>query len=662
MRRLALLVCFVLGMSLTSAAWAGPTLAVTYFDNNTGQDRFDPLGRGLADMLITDLTNLSGVQVVERGRLNEVLAELKLQQSAFVDPKTAAAVGKGVGATWVLTGSFSAVEPQMRIDARVIEVATGKVRDASEVTGPVDEFFLLEKELASAVVAGLQVDVSARESAKLGRIATESFEAFFQYSRGLEAIDRGALDEGRAALQKALQEDDRFAMAEGELDRLQAMLDQLSRNRQDKLAEATQAAMTAFEQASRDGEGLEAALGRVVVEIFAQQRPRDVQVLGRRILELDLPEDVTMGPHHPQSANAWALGALATASWTLRNQADLLTYGEALLARYPTDLQATAVETYMRLALEQLAREREGAAQRAAVEASARLQGLERACSDARQRASQRLPRCRALGEHARAHPTLPADDVQDALEDWIEAAGDGGSVEELQAEYEAEAARDPYGEWTQKVERQLTIASKRRENASKEVADLEKRKAEGKVRWYDYRDALRALLAVGREPEARALMDEALAAFPAEPSAYADVASHLLDLDDRDAFAELLPRWEAVAKAAGAEVNAHLVRQAREAGPGLGDPAGWEAWYLALGLDREGANTEAGARWEALARQHPDFPHCDAFCALTSATASYWAAWNTGAVVRVWREVEQRFPEQAASHWIRSQIEVFLP
>jgi curli biogenesis system outer membrane secretion channel CsgG len=58
------------------------TIALTYFDNNTGDASYDPLGRGLADMLITDLTQLLSLRIVERSRLNEILSELELVAAA----------------------------------------------------------------------------------------------------------------------------------------------------------------------------------------------------------------------------------------------------------------------------------------------------------------------------------------------------------------------------------------------------------------------------------------------------------------------------------------------------------------------------------------------------------------------------------------------------
>ena len=58
MKFVALLALFAL-----PAAASPPTLAVAYFDNNSGSAEFDPLRKGLADMLITDLVNCSNLRV-----------------------------------------------------------------------------------------------------------------------------------------------------------------------------------------------------------------------------------------------------------------------------------------------------------------------------------------------------------------------------------------------------------------------------------------------------------------------------------------------------------------------------------------------------------------------------------------------------------------------
>jgi TolB-like protein len=112
---------------LAPAAHAARTIAIVYFDNDTGKPELDPLRKGLADMLITDLSNVATLQIVERDRLNQVLGELKLSRSAFVDPASAQKLGKGLAAEFLMAGSYIVAGDDLRVDVRVIEVATGRV-------------------------------------------------------------------------------------------------------------------------------------------------------------------------------------------------------------------------------------------------------------------------------------------------------------------------------------------------------------------------------------------------------------------------------------------------------------------------------------------------------------------------------------------------------
>ena len=204
----------------TAAAHAPPTVAVSYFDNNTGKTEYDPLAKGLADMLITDLGQVGGLRVVEREKLNQVLAELKLSRSKFIDPKTAQRVGKGLAARFILSGGYTLVGDTLRIDARVFNVETGAVLTSERVEGKRDEFFALEKDIADALIAALEVKLASGEKSKLRANATQSFEAWSSYAAGLDAQDRGDAAAARAAYAKALAADPNYRAARNATERL----------------------------------------------------------------------------------------------------------------------------------------------------------------------------------------------------------------------------------------------------------------------------------------------------------------------------------------------------------------------------------------------------------------------------------------------------------
>ena len=101
-------------------------LAIIYFDNSGDDPSIDKLKKGLADMLITDLSNISMLNIVERDKLEAILKEQKLSNSKQFDPNTAAKVGKLLGAQIILTGGYFEMMGSLRIDARFIDVESGK--------------------------------------------------------------------------------------------------------------------------------------------------------------------------------------------------------------------------------------------------------------------------------------------------------------------------------------------------------------------------------------------------------------------------------------------------------------------------------------------------------------------------------------------------------
>jgi hypothetical protein len=73
---------------------------------------------------------------------------MQLAEGQFIDPATAAKLGKGLAATAVLTGSYLVLGENIRIDARMVKVETGEVMMAEQVAGTQDDFFTLQKVLA----------------------------------------------------------------------------------------------------------------------------------------------------------------------------------------------------------------------------------------------------------------------------------------------------------------------------------------------------------------------------------------------------------------------------------------------------------------------------------------------------------------------------------
>lgn len=208
-----MMICLLL-LGVVSPAWgADLRLAVLEFGNTSPAKDVDPLGKGLQSMLTTDLSQVPQLRLVERERLKDLRAEMRLSKGGLVDPATAVKMGKLLGATHLCSGSFTVVGERMRLDARLVVIATGEVLLAEQIEGDKSAFFELEKGLAQKIVAGIGIKLQPKERAVLAKIHTADFDAFQRYSQGVAAFDDLRYKDAIQAMQEASRLDKDFQLA-----------------------------------------------------------------------------------------------------------------------------------------------------------------------------------------------------------------------------------------------------------------------------------------------------------------------------------------------------------------------------------------------------------------------------------------------------------------
>ena len=231
----------VLTVLLTaSTAVAETRVAVLEFVNASAEHDNDPLGKGLQSMLTTDLAQVPSIQLVERQRLTDIQAELKLAQGGQIDKTTAARIGKLAGASHLLGGTFVIVGNKMRIDSRLFAVQTGAVVFAEKIEGERDAFFELEKQLAGKFVSSVGIQLQPRERAAMTKVHTADFEAFRKYSEGIAAFDDKRYSDALASLGAATKLDKDFRLAATTLEEYARLIGQL-RDKADAVDSASNA-------------------------------------------------------------------------------------------------------------------------------------------------------------------------------------------------------------------------------------------------------------------------------------------------------------------------------------------------------------------------------------------------------------------------------------
>lgn len=204
----------------------GSTVAVLDLDKASGTESYDGLGRALAGMLVSDLAQAPGLSLVERSRLDALLAELDLSSTAFIDPATAQKFHKGLGAEFLVAGSYSVIGDTFLLDARVVGAESGKIVRAVRADGQADAFVDVEKRLVHDLLDGLAIKLAQETVAKIdATVPTRSFDAFTAYGAAVAFQDQGRIDEAREAFAEALRADPGYRAASTALASLDADLD-----------------------------------------------------------------------------------------------------------------------------------------------------------------------------------------------------------------------------------------------------------------------------------------------------------------------------------------------------------------------------------------------------------------------------------------------------
>jgi TolB-like protein len=241
----------LLGVILISPAWAGQvvtndvrswakkvlaeekalptvaarnTLAVLYFQNRTGQSELDPLQKGLTLMLITDLSSVKGLQIVERIKLQALVEEMGLGASGLVESNTAPRVGKLLGVQWLIGGDILEKKlEQLRIQAQTLDVPASQILGQPLMEGKLAELFRLEKDLLFDILKLIKIEVKPEEESALRKLCTNNLRAFTELVQGIEASDRGNYDQAADNYQKALRGDPNICLAKGAWEELKGL-------------------------------------------------------------------------------------------------------------------------------------------------------------------------------------------------------------------------------------------------------------------------------------------------------------------------------------------------------------------------------------------------------------------------------------------------------
>ena len=189
-----------------------PTVAVMYFTNGAigaAHVELEPLRKGIADMLVTELSGNPRIRVVERDQLQKLLDEQNLSRTDNIDPATAVKLGRVLGAGHMIFGTYvTDFKNNMRLDVRAVDVETSRIVYAETVTDKTDNFMAMISRIAEKANSGMNLPEMPRQAreASSDRARKLPFQVAMLYSRAIAEQDRGntagAVELYRAVIQK----------------------------------------------------------------------------------------------------------------------------------------------------------------------------------------------------------------------------------------------------------------------------------------------------------------------------------------------------------------------------------------------------------------------------------------------------------------------------
>jgi serine/threonine protein kinase/Tfp pilus assembly protein PilF len=193
----------------TPATAAGSTkksIAVLYFENQSGVKEDEYLRDGITEDVITELNKIRALNTFSRPTV-----------LAFRDkPVTPMQIGQQLGAAYVLTGTVRRAGARLRISAQLVDTRTDFQLWSERFDREIQDVFEVQDEMARKIAEALRVTLSPQELEALADKPTENPQAYDLYLRGKRYARRLTRQDVEFALQmfeNAVTLDPSFALA-----------------------------------------------------------------------------------------------------------------------------------------------------------------------------------------------------------------------------------------------------------------------------------------------------------------------------------------------------------------------------------------------------------------------------------------------------------------
>jgi serine/threonine protein kinase/Tfp pilus assembly protein PilF len=193
------------------------SIAVTSFENQTGDEAFDNLQKVIPNLLITNLENSGYFYVVTWERMRDLLKQMGKGDAEFIDQDMGFEICRREGVKAIVLGTYAKAGEIFVTDVKVLDVASKKSLKSATAKGQGVESVLqtqideLSQEIAAGV--GLSADKIGSTQWNIAELTTSSAEAYNAFIQGMESYYKFDTDNSQQHFERAVKLDPSFAMA-----------------------------------------------------------------------------------------------------------------------------------------------------------------------------------------------------------------------------------------------------------------------------------------------------------------------------------------------------------------------------------------------------------------------------------------------------------------
>lgn len=197
-------------LRLPGLSFDKPSIAVLPFKNLSNDPEQAYFSDGLSEDLITDFSRISGLLVIAR------TSSFAYREQAL----TVRQIARQLGVRYMLEGSVRKVQNRVRINAQLIDAASGVHLWADRYDRNMTDILALQDEVTETIVSALSVSLTQGEKAQFGHTKTIDPDAYDVLLRGLGPLRRFTREdtaEARRLFERAIALDPDFARAHANL-------------------------------------------------------------------------------------------------------------------------------------------------------------------------------------------------------------------------------------------------------------------------------------------------------------------------------------------------------------------------------------------------------------------------------------------------------------